>query len=100
MIRKSLFRYLYVQVLVAIILGALLGSFVPHWGAQLKPLGDVFIKLIRMVVAPIIFTTVIAGMVGMGSAKRIGRVGLKALIYFEAATTIAERHGDGCGLLG
>jgi aerobic C4-dicarboxylate transport protein len=89
MIRKTVFRHLYFQVLAAIIIGALLGYLFPHLGEKLKPLGDAFIKLIRMVVAPIIFTTVVVGMAGMGSFKRVGRVGLKAIIYFEIATTLA-----------
>ena len=89
MIRKTVFRHLYFQVLAAIIIGALLGYLFPQLGEQLKPLGDAFIKLIRMVVAPIIFTTVVVGMAGMGSFKRVGRVGLKAIIYFEIATTLA-----------
>ncbi len=87
--RKSLFRHLYTWVLLAIVLGTLLGYFVPHIGIHLKPLGDGFIKLIRMVVTPIIFTTVVIGIAGMQSFKRVGRVGLKALIYFEIATTLA-----------
>jgi aerobic C4-dicarboxylate transport protein len=87
--RKSLFRHLYTWVLLAIILGALLGCCVPEVGIHLKPLGDGFIKLIRMVVTPIIFTTVVIGIAGMQSFKRVGRIGLKALIYFEVATTLA-----------
>src|SRR5688572_1807716 len=86
---KSLFRHLYTWVLLAIVLGALLGYYFPGIGVHLKPLGDGFIKLIRMVVAPIIFTTVVIGIAGMGSFKRVGRVGLKAIIYFEIVTTIA-----------
>src|SRR2546426_7945574 len=89
MIRKTIFRHLYFQVLLAIILGACLGVFYPHLATHLKFLGDLFIKLIRMLVAPIIFTTVVVAMAGMGSFKRAGRIGLKALIYFEAATTAA-----------
>ena len=89
MIRKSIFRHLYFQVLLAIILGAALGYFYPQLGVKLKPLGDGFIKLIRMVVAPIIFTTVVVGIAGMGSVKRVGRVGFKAILYFEIATTLA-----------
>src|SRR5215204_1740974 len=89
MIRKTVFRHLYFQVLAAIIIGAGLGFIYPELGDKLKPLGDAFIKLIRMVVAPIIFTTVVIGMAGMGSFKRVGRVGLKAIIYFEIATTLA-----------
>src|SRR5881296_3718857 len=89
MIRKSIFRHLYFQVLVAIVLGAIVGYFYPAFGIKLKPLGDGFIKLIRMVVAPIIFTTVVLGIAGMSDLKRVGRVGLKAFVYFEVMTTLA-----------
>ena len=80
---------LYLQVLVAIAIGALVGYFRPEWGVALQPLGDGFIKLIKMLIAPLIFATVVAGIAGMGDLKRIGRVGLKALIYFEVVTTVA-----------
>src|SRR5438093_12034470 len=87
--RPKLFDHLYFQVLLAIILGASLGYFYPSFAVHLKPLGDGFIKLIRMVVTPIIFTTVVIGIAGMGSFKRIGRIGLKAILYFEIVTTVA-----------
>ena len=87
--RKTVFRHLYTWVLLAIVLGAVLGRYAPGIGVHLKPLGDGFIKLIRMVVTPIIFTTVVIGIAGMGSFKRVGRIGLKAIVYFEIATTIA-----------
>jgi len=80
---------LYLQVLVAILLGVLVGYVWPEFGAKLKPLGDAFIKLVRMLVAPIIFTTVVVGLAGMGDLKKVGRVGLKAIFYFEAVTTFA-----------
>jgi aerobic C4-dicarboxylate transport protein len=80
---------LYLQVLAAIVLGAVLGRLKPEWGVALQPLGDGFIKLIKMLIAPIIFTTVVVGIAGMGDLKRIGRVGFKALVYFEAVTTLA-----------
>lgn len=86
---KRLFASLYVQVLVAIVLGVLLGVFAPDWAVPLKPLGDGFIKLIKMLIAPIIFTTVVAGIAGMGDMKKVGRVGVKALVYFEVVTTLA-----------
>lgn len=82
-------RHLYVQVLLAIVAGVLLGHFHPSLGADLKPLGDVFIKLIKMLIGPIIFTTVVSGIGGMGNLRQVGRVGLKALIYFEVVTTLA-----------
>ncbi|WP_441295827.1 dicarboxylate/amino acid:cation symporter [Roseomonas cutis] len=80
---------LYAQVLVAITLGVLLGHFWPEIGASMKPLGDGFIKLIKMLIAPIIFFTVVHGIASMDDMKRVGRVGLKALIYFEVMTTAA-----------
>ena len=80
---------LYLQVLVGIVLGGLLGYFVPGWGVKLKPLGDAFVSLVKMLITPIIFTTVVAGLAGMGDLKKIGRVGAKALIYFEIVTTLA-----------
>jgi len=82
-------RHLYVQVLLAIAAGILLGHYQPTLGADLKPLGDLFIKLIKMLIGPIIFTTVVSGIGGMGNLRQVGRVGLKALLYFEAATTLA-----------
>ncbi len=85
----KIFRHLYVQVLAAIVLGVILGYLSPEWGARMKPLGDGFIKLIKMLIAPIIFLTVVAGIAGMGDLKRIGRVGAKALLYFEIVSTIA-----------
>src|SRR5512134_2277800 len=83
------YRHLYVQVLCAIVLGILLGHFYPSLGAQMKPLGDAFIKLIKMLIAPIIFCTVVHGIASMEDMKKVGRVGLKALIYFEVMTTVA-----------
>jgi aerobic C4-dicarboxylate transport protein len=80
---------LYLQVLVAIGLGVVVGQFWPEFGAALKPLGDGFIKLVRMLIAPIIFLTVVVGLGGMRDLKKLGRVGLKALIYFEVVTTLA-----------
>ena len=82
-------RSLYVQVLLAIIAGILLGWYNPELGAQLKPLGDAFIKLIKMLIGPIIFTTVVVGIAGLSDMKKVGRVGVKALIYFEVITTVA-----------
>lgn len=85
----KIFRHLYVQVLTAIVIGVLLGSLSPEWGAKMQPLGDAFIKLIKMLIAPIIFATVVAGIASMGDLKKIGRVGLKALLYFEVVSTLA-----------
>ncbi|MBS0544354.1 MAG: dicarboxylate/amino acid:cation symporter [Proteobacteria bacterium] len=89
MIRKSLFRSLYFQVIVAIILGVLLGHFYPETGAAMKPLGDGFIKLIKMIIAPIIFCTVVVGIAGMEDMKKVGKTGGLALLYFEVVSSIA-----------
>src|SRR4051812_22207186 len=86
---KPFYTHLYVQVLTAIVLGILLGHFYPQLGEQMKPLGDGFIKLIKMLIAPIIFCTVVHGIASMEDMKKVGRVGLKALIYFEVVTTLA-----------
>jgi aerobic C4-dicarboxylate transport protein len=86
---KPWYRHLYAQVLCAIVLGVLLGHFYPSLGEQMKPLGDAFIKLIKMIIAPIIFCTVVHGIASMEDMKKVGRVGLKALIYFEVMTTVA-----------
>ena len=87
--RKPIYTHLYFQVLTAIVIGVLLGYFYPHAGEQMKPLGDGFIKLIKMLIAPIIFCTVVHGIASMEDMKKVGRVGLKALIYFEVVTTLA-----------
>lgn len=86
-------KSLYVQVLVAIALGALVGHFYPHVGEDLKPLGDVFIRLIKMVIAPIVFTTIVVGIASMGDLKKVGRIGLKAIVYFEVVATLASAIG-------
>ena len=83
------YQHLYAQVLTAIVLGVLLGHFYPSLGEAMKPLGDAFIKMIKMVIAPIIFFTVVHGIASMKDMKKVGRVGLKALIYFELVTTAA-----------
>ncbi|WP_120968047.1 C4-dicarboxylate transporter DctA [Comamonas sp. lk] len=82
---KSLFG----QVVIALILGVLAGLLAPEWAAKLKPLGDAFIKLIKMIIPVLVFCVVVHGIAGAGDLKRVGRVGVKALIYFEALTTIA-----------
>jgi aerobic C4-dicarboxylate transport protein len=86
---KPFYTHLYVQVLTAIVLGVLLGHFYPHLGEAMKPLGDLFIKLIKMLIAPIIFCTIVHGIASMEDMKKVGRVGLKALIYFEVLTSLA-----------
>lgn len=84
---------LYVQVIIAIILGILLGKFYPSLAVELKPLGDGFIRLIKMMIAPIIFCTIVTGIASMQDTKKVGRVGLKAILYFEIVTTIALMIG-------
>jgi len=90
---KKIYKNLYFQVLTAIVLGALLGHFRPETGADMKPLGDGFIKLIKMIIAPIIFCTVVTGIAGMEDMKKVGRVGVKALLYFEIVSTLALAIG-------
>ncbi|MCS3432541.1 dicarboxylate/amino acid:cation symporter [Klebsiella sp. BIGb0407] len=87
--KTALFKTLYFQVLIAITLGILLGHFYPDLGAQMKPLGDGFVKLIKMIIAPVIFCTVVTGIAGMESMKAVGRTGGIALLYFEVVSTIA-----------
>jgi aerobic C4-dicarboxylate transport protein len=86
---RSLFGSLYAQVLIAIAIGVLLGHFWPHTGEAMKPLGDGFIKLIKMLIAPIIFCTVVLGIAGMEDMKKVGRTGALALIYFEVVSTVS-----------
>lgn len=86
---KKLGSTLYVQVLIALAAGVLVGHYAPDTGIALKPLGDVFIKLIRMLLAPIIFASVVVGIARMGSIRETGRVGFKALLYFEVCSTLA-----------
>jgi aerobic C4-dicarboxylate transport protein len=87
--RQPFYRMLYVQVLAAITIGILLGHFYPETGVALKPLGDGFVKLIKMVIAPIIFCTVVSGIAGMQDMKAVGKTGGYALLYFEIVSTIA-----------
>src|SRR4051812_8182686 len=86
---KRLLGSLYVQVLIAVAAGIAVGAFAPHFGSELKPLGDGFIKLIKMLFAPIIFASVVLGIAKMESLKDLGRVGLRALIYFEVLSSFA-----------
>ena len=87
--RKPLYTLLYVQVIVAIAVGVLLGYAWPETGASMRPLGDGFIKLIRMMIAPIIFSVVVVGIAKIGDLKTVGRIGIKALVYFEVISTLA-----------
>src|SRR5216110_1632294 len=87
--KQKFYQTLHFQVLVAIVAGVLLGQFYPKLGEQMKPLGDGFIKLIRMMIAPIIFLTVVVGIANVSDLRQLGRVGVKALLYFEVVTTLA-----------
>ena len=87
--RKPLYTILYVQVIVAIAIGVVLGYVAPDTGAAMRPLGDGFIKLVRMMIAPIIFSVVVVGIAKMGDLKAVGRIGIKALVYFEVISTLA-----------
>jgi aerobic C4-dicarboxylate transport protein len=87
--KKPIYKSLYVQVIAAIIVGVLLGHFLPEVGAAMKPLGDGFIKLIKMMIAPIIFGTVVVGIAGMEDMKKVGKTGGLAILYFEIVSTIA-----------
>jgi aerobic C4-dicarboxylate transport protein len=85
--RQPLYSRLYFQVLVGILIGATLGVLRPDLGAAMRPFGDGFIRLIRMIIAPVIFTTVVSGIATMGDMRDLGRIGIKTLVYFEAITT-------------
>ena len=87
--RRPFFTSLYAQVLIAIAIGVLLGHFWPHTGEAMKPLGDGFIKLIKMLIAPIIFCTVVLGIAGMEDMKKVGKTGALALLYFEVVSTVS-----------
>ncbi|WAJ29880.1 dicarboxylate/amino acid:cation symporter [Antarcticirhabdus aurantiaca] len=88
-VKKPLYAQLYVQVLVAIAAGIALGHFYPQLGADLKPLGDAFIKLVKMIIAPVIFLTIATGIAGMSDLKKVGRVAGKAMLYFITFSTLA-----------
>lgn len=86
---RDLYKLLYVQVLFAIVCGVLLGYFYPNIGESLKPLGDGFIKLVKMIIAPVIFLTIVSGIAGMSDLKKVGRVAGKAMLYFITFSTLA-----------
>src|ERR1700726_1343626 len=86
---KPLYASLFVQVLAGLVLGIVLGMAVPDFAVSLKILSDAFLKLISMIVAPIVFCVVVHGIAGAGDLKKVGRVGVKALVYFETMTTVA-----------
>jgi len=87
--RRPWYTILYVQVIIAILIGIAIGYYNPKLGVQLKPLGDGFIALIKMMIAPVIFCTIVHGIASMGDLKKVGRVGVKTLFYFEAVSTLA-----------
>jgi aerobic C4-dicarboxylate transport protein len=87
--KTPLYRKLYVQVLIAVVLGAILGYAYPDLSSALKPIGDAFVRAIKVMVTPIIFTTIVVGIAKMGDIRRVANVGVKALIYFEVASTLA-----------
>ncbi|MGQ3044795.1 MAG: dicarboxylate/amino acid:cation symporter [Brevundimonas aurantiaca] len=86
---RPFYRHLYFQVLTAIVAGALIGHFWPSFGESLKPLGDAFIKLVKMIIAPVIFLTIVTGIAGMSDIGRVGRVAAKAFAYFLTFSTLA-----------
>src|SRR4051812_9938249 len=88
-VKQPLWAQLYVQVLTAIVLGALIGHFSPETGQALKPLGDAFIKLVKMIIAPVIFLTVVTGIAGMRDLGKAGGVAVKAFVYFFVVSTFA-----------
>src|ERR1700709_2710348 len=75
--------------MIALVIGVVVGAVFPHFGESLRPLGDGFLKLIKMVIGPIVFCVVVSGMASAGNLKKVGRVGLKAVVYFEVMTTLA-----------
>src|SRR5207244_7796962 len=87
--KPPIYNSLYAQVITAVIIGVLLGHFYPSVGETMKPLGDAFIKLIKMMIAPIIFCTVVVGIAGMEDMKKVGKTGGLALLYFEVVSTIS-----------
>src|SRR5215468_6402756 len=87
--KQPIYKSLYVQVLAGIALGILFGFVAPERAAAMKPLGDGFIKLVKMLIAPIVFTTVVVGIAHMGAMRDVGRIGLRALLYFEVVSTAA-----------
>lgn len=89
MARKAIYKSLYFQVIVAIFIGVALGHFYPETGASMKPFGDAFIKLIKMIIAPIIFCTIVVGIAGMEDMKKVGKTGGLAVLYFEVVSSIA-----------
>jgi len=86
---KKIYQHLYFQVIIAIVSGILLGQFYPELGEKMKPLGDGFIKLVKMIIAPVIFITLTLGIAHMTDLKKVGRIAVKAMIYFFTFSTLA-----------
>src|SRR4051812_50166170 len=95
--RRPIYRSLYFQVITAIVIGVILGHFAPATGEAMKPLGDGFIKLIKMIIAPIIFCTVVVGIAGMEDMKKVGKTGGFAVRYFAGGSDVALRLGRSLG---
>ncbi len=93
--KQPFFRTLYFRVIVGVVAGVVVGIFWPNFGRSLKPLGDGFISLVRMTIAPIVFLSVLVGIASVGDLRKMGRIGLKALVYFEVVTTFALLLGLG-----
>src|ERR1700733_12975750 len=91
--KRPIYTHPLLQVLLGIALGVLFGFISPVHAAEMRPLGDGFIKLVKMLIAPIVFTTVVVGIAHMGAMKDVGRIGLRALVYFEVVSTIALAIG-------
>jgi proton glutamate symport protein len=87
--KKSRYPSLTVQIMIGLAAGIFLGWLSPPWGVKIKPMADIFLRMIKMIIAPLIFSTLVIGIAGTGDFKKVGRIGLKAIIYFEVATTIA-----------
>jgi proton glutamate symport protein len=87
--KRRRFPSLTVQILIGLVIGILIGWLEPGWGTGIKPVADIFLRMIKMIIAPLIFSTLVIGIAGTGDFKKVGRIGLKAIIYFEIATTIA-----------
>ena len=100
-VRKSRpwYTILYLQVLIAVVIGSLIGRFFPKTGMALKPLGDAFVSLIRMMIAPVIFCVIVQGIASMSDLKKVGKVGVKTLMYFEVVSTLALMIGIVVALL-
>ncbi|MBM3790681.1 MAG: cation:dicarboxylase symporter family transporter, partial [Acidobacteria bacterium] len=93
--KKRRFPSLTVQILLGLVIGIVLGWVSPAWGIAVKPMADIFLRMIRMIIAPLIFATLVMGIAGTGDFKKVGRIGLKSIIYFEIATTIPLLIGLG-----